>query len=146
MELNQDFREFFEFLNKNEVRYLIVGGYAVAFHGHPRYTKDIDVWIDATPENAARLIQAVRDFGFASIGLRIEDFLAPGYTIQLGVVPNRIDLLTSARDLDFELCFASRVEAVVGGVTVHMIGLDHLKQNKRAAGRSQDLADLEHLE
>jgi hypothetical protein len=146
MELNQDFREFFEFLNKNEVRYLIVGGFAVAFHGHPRYTKDIDIWIDATQENAARLIQSLRDFGFASIGLLVEDFLAPGYTIQLGVVPNRIDLLTSARGLEFEPCFASRVEAVVGGVTVHVIDLDHLKQNKRAAGRSQDLADLEHLE
>lgn len=146
MELNQDFREFFEFLNKNEVRYLIVGGFAVAFHGHPRYTKDIDIWIDATPNNAVRLIQSLRDFGFASIGLLVEDFLAPGYTIQLGVVPNRIDLLTSARGLDFESCFASRVEAVVGGVTVHVIDLDHLKQNKRAAGWSQDLADLEHLE
>jgi hypothetical protein len=146
MELNQDFREFFVLLNKNDVRYLIVGGYAVAFHGHPRYTKDIDVWVDATPENAARLVQSLQDFGFSSLGLQVEDFLIPGYTIQLGVAPNRIDLLTSARGLDFETCFASRVETAIGDVTVHMIGLDHLKQNKRVAGRFQDLADLEHLE
>ncbi|HZW29720.1 MAG TPA: hypothetical protein VFF52_03380 [Isosphaeraceae bacterium] len=146
MELNQDFREFFELLNKNEVRYLIVGGYAVAFHGHPHYTRDIDIWVDATPENAARLVPALREFGFASLGLQAEDCLQPGYTIQLGVAPNRIDLLTSARDLNFEQCFASKVETVIGGVLVHMIGLDHLKQNKRAAGRLQDLADLEHLQ
>jgi hypothetical protein len=145
MELNQDFREFFESLNRNEVRYLIVGGYAVGYHGHPRYTKDIDVWIESTSENAARLIQALADFGFSSVGLKAEDFIRPGYTIQLGVPPNRIDLLTSVLALDFETCFASKVEADLAGLTVRLIALDHLKQNKRAVGRFQDLADLEQL-
>jgi hypothetical protein len=145
MELSPDFKEFFESLNKNEVRYLIVGGYAVAFHGHPRYTKDIDVWIEATPQNAARLIQSLRDFGFGSLELQAEDFLQPGHTIQLGVPPNRIDLLTSALDLDFETCFNSKVDGDIAGLTVHFVDLDHLKQNKRAVGRFQDLADLENL-
>jgi predicted nucleotidyltransferase len=145
MELNQDFREFFESLNRNEVRYLIVGGYAVGYHGHPRYTKDIDVWIESNSENAARLIQSLAEFGFSSLGLEAEDFLRPGYTIQLGMPPNRIDLLTSVQALDFETCFASKVEVEIGGLTVHFIDLDHLKQNKRAVGRFQDLADLEHL-
>jgi hypothetical protein len=145
MELNPDFKEFFESLNNNGVRYLVVGGYAVAFHGHPRYTKDIDIWIDATPQNVAKLIQSLQDFGFASMGLEAEDFLQPGHTIQLGLPPNRIDLLTSVLALDFEDCFTSRVEGEIAGSTIHFIDLDHLKQNKRAVGRLQDLADLENL-
>jgi hypothetical protein len=145
MELSLDFKEFFESLNKYNVRYLVVGGYAVAFHGHPRYTKDIDVWVEATPENALRLIQALHDFGFASLGLQKDDFLEPGQTIQLGVPPNRIDLLTTALALDFESCFSSKVDGYIAGLTVHFVDLDHLKQNKRAVGRLQDLADLENL-
>ncbi len=144
MELNPDFKEFFESINKNNVRYLVVGGYAVAFHGHPRYTKDIDVWIEATPENAASLIQALHDFGFDSLGLQVEDFPHPGYTIQLGVPPSRTERLTSALSLDFDNCFRSKVDAGVEGVTVHFINLEHLKQNKRAVGRLQDLAGLEN--
>jgi hypothetical protein len=145
LELSLDFKEFFESLNKNDVRYLVVGGYAVAFHGHPRYTKDIDVWIEATPENAAKLIQSLHDFGFASLGLQTEDFLQPDHTIQLGVPPNRIDLLTSALALEFESCFSSKVSGNIAGLSIHFIDLDHLKQNKRAVGRLQDLADLENL-
>jgi hypothetical protein len=91
------------------------------------------------------MIRSLHDFGFGSLGLKTEDFLLPGFTIQLGVAPNRIDLLTSVRDLEFDPSFASKVEAMFGGVTLHWIGLDHLKQNKRAVGRLQDLADLEHL-
>lgn len=104
MELNPDFKEFFESLNRNDVRYLVVGGYAVAFHGYPRYTKDIDVWIEATTDNVQRLIQALRDFGFGALGLQERDFLEPGYTIQLGRPPNRIDLLTSVHGVDFPVC------------------------------------------
>jgi hypothetical protein len=123
----------------------VVGGYAVAFHGHPRYTKDLEIWIDATGVNAAKLIQSLREFGFAQLGLRDEDFLQPGYTIQLGVPPNRIDLLTSVKGLAFDPCFASRVDAEIAGLSAHFVDLDHLKQNKRAVGRLQDLADLENL-
>lgn len=122
-----------------------MGGYAVAFHGHPRYTKDIDVWIESTAENVSRLIQSLRDFGFASLGLEERDFLEPGNTIQLGRPPNRIDLLMSMKGLDFVECFDSKDVATVGGLSVHIIDLEHLKKNKQAVGRFQDLADLENL-
>ncbi len=146
MELNPDFKEFFESLNKNEVRYLVVGGYAVAFHGHPRYTIDIDVWIDATADNVPKLIRSLRDFGFASVGLEERDFLEPGYTIQLGLPPNRIDLLTSMKGLDFGECFDNKVTTSdLGGLVIHILNREHLKQNKRAVGRFQDLADLANL-
>ena len=145
MELNPDFKEFFESLNRNDVRYLVVGGYAVAFHGYPRYTKDIDVWIEATTDNVQRLIQALRDFGFGALGLQERDFLEPGYTIQLGRPPNRIDLLTSVHGVDFPVCFESKVSAELAGLVIQVISLEHLKENKRAVGRFQDLADLENL-
>ena len=146
MELNPDFKEFFESLEKNEVRYLDVGGYAVAFHGYPRYTKYIDVWIGTTAANIANLIQSLHDFGFASLGLDERDFLEPGHTIQLGLPPNRIDLLTSMQGLDFAECFESKVITDLNDLNVYFIDLEHLKQNKRAVGRFQDLADLENLE
>lgn len=143
--LNPDFREFIQSLNDNRVRYLVVGGYAVALHGHPRYTKDLDVWIEATPENAARMVKALEQFGFGSLGLRAEDFLVPDQVIQLGYAPNRIDLLSTLEGVDFDSCYAARVEVEMDGLTVHFIGLDDLKANKQAAGRLQDLADLEGL-
>ena len=93
MVLTQDFREFFQSLNDHNVRYLVIGGYAVAFHGHPRYTRDIDVWIGTDKENAENLITALHDFGFSSLGLKAEDFLNPEDIVQLGYPPNRIDLL-----------------------------------------------------
>ena len=144
--LNQDFKEFIQSLNANNVRYLVIGGYAVAFHGHPRYTKDLDVWVDPIPDNAARVIKALEQFGFASLGLKAEDFLAPDQVIQLGLPPNRIDILTSAEGVDFDTCYASRAQVVIGGVPANFIDLENLKKNKRAAGRLQDLADLENLQ
>ncbi len=144
--LNQDFKEFIESLNDNQVRYLVVGGYAVAFHGHPRYTKDIDIWIEMTPENAAKTIKALDDFGFGSLGLKEADFLVANQIIQLGNPPNRIELFSTLPGVDFAACFANRVQAEVDGVPVNFIDLDDLKKNKRASGRHQDLADLENLE
>lgn len=144
--LNQDFKEFVQSLNDNEVRYLVIGGYAVALHGHPRYTKDIDIWIQMTPENANRMVAALHDFGFGSLGLRAEDFLVPDQVIQLGYPPSRIDLITSPPGVDFETCYDSRVQTVIDGVAVSFIDLENLKKNKRAAGRLQDLADLENLQ
>jgi len=146
MVLNQDFKEFLESLNNNQVRYLVIGGYAVALHGHPRYTKDIDIWIDRSAENAERMIAALADFGFASLGLQEDDFLEAGQIIQLGNPPNRIDLLTSLSGVDFASCFQTRVTVEVEGIPVNFIDLDNLKQNKRASGRFQDLADIENLE
>jgi len=145
MVINQDFKEFVILLNTHNVRYLVVGGYAVAFHGHPRYTKDIDIWIDREPGNVIRLLQALEAFGFGSLGLTKADFLRPGYTIQLGYPPNRIDLLTSLSDLDFATCYAAKVDDVLDEVPLHFISIDHLKASKRSAGRPQDLADIDNL-
>jgi len=146
MILDPDFREFIALLNNHEVRYLIVGGYAVAFHGYPRYTKDIDIWVDAEPDNAVRLMQALNDFGFGGAGLKAEDFLVPGYVIQLGYPPNRIDLLTSIKGVGFTACYASRIKISVEGVEMCLIDIENLKRNKLASGRLQDLADVENLE
>ena len=137
--LNQDFKEFIQSLNANNVRYLVIDGYAVAFHGHPRYTKDLDVWVEPTPENAARGIKALEQFGFASLGFKAEDFFAPDVVIQLGLPPSRIDILPSAEGVDFDTCYTSRVQVVIGGVPANFIDLENLKKNKRAAGRLQDL-------
>ncbi len=144
--LNRDFKEFIASLNANGVRYLIVGGYAVAFHGHPRYTKDLDVWIEISPENAARVLQSLEAFGFGAIGLKPNDFEQADQVVQLGRPPQRIDLLTSADGVSFAECHAARIEAEIDGVKACFINLDHLKRNKRASGRHQDLADIENLE
>ena len=144
--LGKDFREFIASLNANGVRYLIVGGYAVAFHGHPRYTKDIDVWLEATPDNATLVINALEAFGFESIGLTGADFLEPDQVIQLGFPPNRIDLLTSLSGVEFACCYPARVQVDIDGELVDFIDLENLKKNKQAVGRTQDLADLENLE
>jgi hypothetical protein len=144
--LNQDFKEFVQSLNDNGVRYLVIGGYAVALHGYPRYTKDIDIWIEMTPENAAKMVAALEQFGFGSLGLQPADFLVPDQVIELGYPPSRIDLISTPPGVDFEPCFASRVEAVIDGVTVCFIDLESLRKSKRASGRLQDLADLENLE
>ena len=146
MILNPDFREFIELLNSNQVRYLVVGGYAVAFHGHPRYTKDIDIWILVNENNAKKVLKTLDDFGFSSLDLKEEDFLTLGYVIQLGYPPNRIDILTGVTGLDFDLCYSSKMKLDIDGIIVNFIDLDNLKKNKKAVGRFQDLADLENLE
>ena len=144
--LNQDFKEFIQSLNDNHVRYLVVGGYAVALHGHPRYTKDIDIWIEMKPENAANLVAALEKFGFGSLGLKEEDFLVPGQVVQLGQPPNRIDLLCTISGVDFAACYESRVTVEVDEVLVSFIDLENLRKNKAASGRHQDMADLENLQ
>lgn len=144
--LNQDFKEFIQSLNDNGVRYLVVGGYAVAFHGYPRYTKDFDVWIEMSAENAARMVAALEQFGFASLGLKAEDFLIPDQIIQLGYPPNRIDILTTLPGVEFSECYPSRIVVEIEGVPLNFIDLENLKRTKRASGRLQDLADLENLE
>jgi hypothetical protein len=144
--LNQDFKEFIQFLNANHVRYLVVGGYAVALHGHPRYTKDIDIWIEISPENAKNLLQALEQFGFGSLGLQLEDFLTPDQVIQLGYPPNRIDLLTTIDGVNFANCYPLRLEVFIDNIGINFIDLENLRKNKQASGRLQDLADLENLQ
>ncbi|MCB9076805.1 MAG: hypothetical protein H6631_04385 [Anaerolineaceae bacterium] len=145
MVLNQDFKEFIQSLNESDVRYLIIGGYAVAFHGHPRYTKDLDVWIELSQGNAANILKALTQFGFGSLGLTADDFLEPDQIIQLGYPPSRIDIVTTVEGVDFESCYSSRVVTTIDNVPMNFIDLENLKKNKKASGRLQDLADLENL-
>jgi len=146
MILSPDFRDFVRSLNASGVRYLVVGGYAVALHGHPRYTKDIDIWIERNEANAARMVQALEAFGFGSLGLCAEDFLEKDQIIQLGYPPNRIDILSTLSGVEFEVCYASRVDVPTDDLTIPFIDLDNLRKAKRASGRLQDLADLENLQ
>jgi hypothetical protein len=143
--LTSDFKEFAELLNSNQVDYLVVGGYALAAYGHPRYTGDLDFWVGADPSNAHRLLRALSQFGFGGLGLRLEDFTSPNQVIQLGYPPGRIDLLTSIDGVDFEVCYPRRMTVVVDGVKLNFIALEDFKTNKKAVGRHQDLADLETL-
>ena len=143
--LSKDFKEFIELLNKNKVRYLVVGGYALAFHGHPRYTKDIDILIDSSLENSDRLLAVLDQFGFSSLGLKTEDFTEPGQIIQLGYPPNRIDLLTGIAGLNFDELYSRRETVEIEGMNVDFIDREGLKASKRIAGRLQDLADIDNL-
>ncbi len=144
--ISKDFKEFIELLNCNNVKYLVVGGYALAFHGYPRYTKDIDIWVWVDKKNAENILKTLHDFGFSSLEFNIEDFLKTGYVIQLGTPPNRIDILTSVTGLNFEECYLSKVQINVQGLDVDFIDLDSFRKNKKTVGRHQDLADLENLE
>ena len=143
--LNRDFKEFIKLLNDNQVHYLVVGGYAVAVHGYPRYTKDMDVWLELSAENAAKILKALDQFGFGSLGLQIEDFLNPNQVVQLGHPPNRIDLILSLQGVDFSLCYQSRIQVSIDDIAVNFIDLENLRKNKKSVARLQDLADLENL-
>lgn len=145
MPLPKDLREFIASLNSHRVDYVIVGAYALAFHGHPRYTGDIDILVGAAPENASRLEEVLREFGFGEAGLSARDFLEPEQVIQLGRAPDRIDLLTSITGVSFEEAWANRVPAELDGIPVSFIGRELLIRNKRATERVQDHADLEAL-
>ena len=144
--LNQDFREFIQLLNDNQVKYLIIGGYAVAVHGHPRYTKYLDIWVEMTSENADKMMTALNQFGFGSLGLSPQDFQTPDQIIQLGYPPNRIDIITTPDGINFETCYNSKIEIVIDDISINFIDLENLKKNEKASGRLQDLADLENLE
>jgi len=146
MELDPDFSEFIASLHAHDARFLIVGGYAVALHGHPRYTADLHVWLLVDEANAGAVLAALDDFGFGEVGLTLEDFTAPDRVVQLGYPPLRIDLLTSIDGVDFEESYARRVEVDLGGVMVPFISLTDLRRNKQASGRAQDLADIAALE
>jgi len=146
MVLNKDFREFIELLNAHNIKYLVVGGYAVTVHGYPRYTNDIDIWFWIDKSNAENLIKVLKDFGFGSLDIKTDDFLNPNKVIQLGYPPNRIDLLTSISGVEFEDCYPKRVTIDIGGIKIDFIDVDNLKKNKQASGRHKDLNDLENLE
>jgi len=145
VKLQQDLREFVELLNSHEVEFLVVGGHAVAFHGHPRFTGDIDFLIRPSVENATRVLRALRAFGFGDLPLTVVDFVKPGNVVQLGRPPNRIDLLTSVSGLDFEDAWSSRVQSELDGLPVCFLGWQSLIDNKQASGRPKDLADVAKL-
>ena len=143
---SKDFKEFVQLLNEHKVCYLVVGGYAMAFHGHPRYTKDMDVWVGGERENIEKLLTALTEFGFGSVGLKAEDFLDPEIVVQLGYPPYRIDILTDLKGVDFQTCYSRKQQLDVDGIMFNFIDLDNLRRNKQSSGRLQDLADLEKLQ
>jgi len=145
MPLNKDLREFAELLNSNRVEYLIVGAFAVAYHGFPRYTGDLDILVRPSPENARRILNVLSQFGFGGLGVRDYDLEAPGKVIQLGVSPNRIDLVTAISGLTFDEAWASREPGELDGVPVPFIGRSALIHNKESTGRAKDRGDAEEL-
>ncbi len=146
MTLPSDFKEFLRLLSEKNVKYLIVGGYAVGYHGYPRSTGDMDVWVESNEENAERLVDTLREFGFDVPELAPDLFLDPDRVIRMGHPPLRIELLTSLTGVGFAECYSSHVvEQLDDGTPIHFIGLEKLKENKRASGRHKDLNDLEHL-
>ena len=145
MQLSKDFKEFIGLLNAHKVQYLVVGGYAVAVHGFPRATGDIDFWVNPVTENASRIVKALTDFGFGALDVNTEDFLKEDYVVQLGYPPYRIDLITGVSGLRFEECYASRKEVDFEGEMINFISLYHLRINKKKTGRDKDNLDLKNL-
>jgi len=143
--LPPDFKEFLRLLNKNEVEYLLIGGYAVGYYGYVRATADMDVWIASNSDNAFKVLTALREFGFDLPESTKELFLQPDNVARMGVPPFRIEMLTSISGVGFEECYGERVIDTVDDVEVPIISLRHLKVNKKASGRLKDLTDLEHL-
>lgn len=145
MSVNPDFRDLFSEFNGEKVDYLVVGAHAVIFHSRPRFTKDLDVWVRPTPENAARVFRALAEFGAPMIDVTPESFTEPDLVYQIGVAPNRIDILMDISGVSFGEAWDSRVESTYGGVGIHIIGKEELLRAKRAAARPQDLLDVESL-
>ena len=141
MNLSKDLREFIALLNSTSVKYVLVGGHAVAFHGYPRFTGHIDFFVERSADNASKLERILNEFGFAQLGLKAADFLEPDIVVQLGRSPNRIDILTSIDGVEFEQAWNSRVKTSTGA-ELFVINKELLLQNKRVAGRAQDLADM----
>jgi hypothetical protein len=142
--VSKDFEELFALLNAQGVRGIVVGGYAVTYHAKPRYTQDIDIWIEPTPENVERLLQALDEFGFGSLGLKAQDF-SQGRFVQLGHPPNRIDLLTAIKSVTFGEAWENRVEDLFGDQRVCFLGKEELIRNKKAVGRPKDREDVRML-
>jgi hypothetical protein len=145
LELPLDFKEFLKLLKEYNVRYLLIGGYAVGYHGYARATEDMDIWVAIHPENAERLVAVLKTFGFDLPELKPELFLKDKQIIRMGVPPLKLELCTFISGVEFDECYQARVVDELDGVEVDLIDLEHLKQNKKASGRPKDLADLEKL-
>jgi hypothetical protein len=145
LELPLDFKEFLRLLNEKSVRYRLIGGYAVGYHGYPRATNDMDIWIAVHPDNADKMVAALKEFGFDLPELTPDLFLKKDKIIRMGNPPMRLEISTGISGVEFEESYASRIVDILDGVEANIIDLSHLKANKKAAGRLKDLADLENL-
>lgn len=145
LELPKDFKEFLKLLSDHRVKYLLVGGYAVSFHGYTRTTNDIDVWVPMDFDNATRLVAALDVFGFGIPELKPELFLEPNQIVRMGIEPVRIEVTTTIDGVEFEDCYSRRIESALAGVPVMVIDLNDLKTNKQASGRGKYLIDVDEL-
>ncbi len=143
MILPEDFRDFLKLLNKYRVEYLLIGGYAVFYHGYPRATEDIDFWVAISPDNAQKLVQVMRDFGLSDATPEL--FLKEHQLTRIGFKPYRVEVLTTLSGVQFETCYARRVVDTIDGIEVNIISLEDLKQNKKASGRLKDQDDVQNL-
>ena len=146
MILAQDFEEFVALLNKHGVQYMVVGGYALAFHGKPRHTGDLDIWIGISKKNADKMLDVLKEFGLSAQGFTKDDFLKEGYITQIGYPPLRIDILNSIDGVDFKDAYKNKKEVDLDGLTITYIGLQDFIKNKEASGRSQDINDIASLQ
>jgi len=144
--LNSDYRDILSIFNAEKVEYLVIGAYALAAHGLPRATGDIDLWINRDEPNARRVWRALEKFGAPLLDLTQDDLSSPGMVYQIGVAPNRIDILTSIDGVEYGDAWSQHIEVVIEGLPICIISRDHLIANKRAVGRPQDLADIDRLE
>ncbi len=145
LELPNDFKEFLRLLNAKSVEYLLIGGYAVGYHGYPRATNDIDFWVAIHPDNAQRMVEVLGEFGYAVPELQKELFLKTPSIVRMGLPPMRIEVTTSISGVSFDECYAERINDTIDGVEANIINLERLKQNKKASARFKDLNDLENL-
>ena len=144
--LNEDYRDILHALSDENVRFILVGAYALAAHGYPRATMDIDIWVMPSPDNAEAVLQALRNFGATLHNLTKEDLVVDGTIFQIGIAPRRIDIITAASGLEFEHTYQNSVLVNIDGIEVHIPSIDDLIINKKATGRTKDLADAEALE
>jgi len=142
---NPDFREFVKLLIKNQVEYLVVGGYAVSIYGYPRYTGDLDVWINPTPKNSIKILVCLNEFGFSSLELTENDFIKEYGIIQLGYPPVRIDIMNTLDGVSFDECFQNRSIIEIDGLPVNFISFNDLIKNKKTTARPRDIDDIENL-
>ena len=145
MKLTKDFKEFLGLLNKNNVKYLLVGAYAMSLHGYVRYTGDMDIWICPDDENAKKILQVLHEFGFGTLGVTLHDIQKKDSIIQLGYEPVRIDIINSVSGLDFQTSWDEKFDEILDGMPVHTLSLKHLRLNKLKSGKKKDIGDLDNL-
>ena len=145
IELAEDLKDFLKLLNSHRVEYLLVGGYAVSYHGYPRATGDMDIWIALNKKNAEKVATVLSEFGFSEYDISADLFLQKNKIFRMGYEPLRIELLTTISGVDFDDCYQNRIEDTLEGIKINIINLTNLKKNKKASGRYKDLNDLEHL-